>query len=502
MSEFESRRQIIPEILRLQEFVRKRGYNSREGVGLSEIFSLIYDSSIVKTSDIRGRPQPSQNFIDSKQDNMITNLNGENLPLFLFQLRNSEDPRVKRRYHKILRDFKEITDGLELDIVIHEKKIQAGEEAEIGIMPSQQPDYRTDAMRSLGIITKNKEITKHELILQVMKNDIPIPMELVAAGRFETLILLTAISGQENKIILLDEPAMNLHPTSQRRILQLIQDAISKNHNQIITITHSPYLVNPEHLRSVWKFTPGKDGTIIINLEEATRSLKNNEEQKIIQQFRNSDIRAILFQKGIILVEGPSDKVVIEKIDHFMSENDGAGAKIEENEWSIIDVGGKNSTVMFVNLLNRLSAPYAAILDYDALMFCGSKIKTNNKEITTSFVPYYIHQTTGLTANEMEMLEKLQESIQKHKIKKQNESKEELWYDENKLSLLVDMAKPRNILVLTKDLEGLLQNPVTPKDRKPLKALEAVNELISTNTIPMEFKSVIHFIKEFIISSK
>ncbi len=62
------------------------------------------------------------------------------------------------------------------------------------------------------------------------------------------------------------------------------------------------------------------------------------------------------------------------------------------------------------------------------------------------------------------------------------------------------MAKKHKIFVFQKDLEGSLQNKVTKKDSKPLKALEVVMEQIRNNKLSGEFYDLGAFLKEHVTS--
>lgn len=498
LDSFESRyQQTLPDLQQLRKFVLKIGHDGKAGMSFVEMISLIYNSSVVKTSDIRSRPTGSLNSVGAKtRGGKLVNLTGEDLPTILFSLRNSEEPSDKKRYNEILSEFKEIGNGIEFDIRIREKSTTVTKD-EIVILPQQE--RVVDESKIIGTRPRSEQIVENELVIGILKNGVSIPIEFSAAGRFETLVLLTALIGHKNKIILLDEPALNLHPILQKRMLRIINSAISKNNNQVITITHSPYLVDADDLGSMWKFTQGHEGTLVINIGKVIESIPKNEKKKVIKEFRKSDIRAILFQHGVILVEGPSDKVVIEKIDSYLSSKN-TGAHIEDNEWAVLDVGGKDSAPLIVNLLKNLEVPYAVVLDYDALMRCQKKIKTSNEEILTSSVPYYIFLTGRLKDDELNLLKNLQSKIQD--IVNNNDQEKHLWYQQSELPILIKLANSRNMFVFTSDLEGVLQNPTTKKESKPLKALERINELIDNDKFPVEFMSLMKFIGEIITPTR
>jgi len=69
-------------------------------------------------------------------------------------------------------------------------------------------------------------------------------------------ILYLFFENYKNKIILIDEPELSLHPSWQNKILQVYKKFADKNNCQIIIATHSPHIIgsaNPEYLRILKK---------------------------------------------------------------------------------------------------------------------------------------------------------------------------------------------------------------------------------------------------------
>ena len=82
----------------------------------------------------------------------------------------------------------------------------------------------------------------------------PIALEDRSKGfktQFSFNIIFNAATQLElkNAILLLDEPGLHLHASAQADFLQLIKDL--SEHNQIIYATHSPFLIDPNHLEIV-----------------------------------------------------------------------------------------------------------------------------------------------------------------------------------------------------------------------------------------------------------
>ncbi len=82
----------------------------------------------------------------------------------------------------------------------------------------------------------------------------PIALEDRSKGfktQFSFNIIFNAATQSELKdsVLLLDEPGLHLHASAQADFLQLIEDLTK--HNQIIYATHSPFLIDPNHLEIV-----------------------------------------------------------------------------------------------------------------------------------------------------------------------------------------------------------------------------------------------------------
>lgn len=57
-------------------------------------------------------------------------------------------------------------------------------------------------------------------------------------------------SQKERVVILLDEPALELHPRAQRDFLRFINERLAPKH-QVFYTTHSPFMIEPDHLERV-----------------------------------------------------------------------------------------------------------------------------------------------------------------------------------------------------------------------------------------------------------
>lgn len=467
--------------IKLMEFFG--GTNQTRQVNALDIIARIFDFSLVRTADLRSKPNSFLSFEDTVQTSSINmkNLGGETLPQILFQLRNSTKPHVRKKYNEIQNEFRNLCNGLEFDIGIRPKEFEIVDDTEV-IQPTS--DFRR---RSFSVNIENvqgkKTIIKNELVLQFVKENISIPVEHTAAGIFEILLLLTAIIGQEGKVILLDEPAVNLHPILQRKILEKIEKQIvKKKKNQVIIITHSPYLINPESINRVWRMYSTQLGSGFVNVGKTLGTLGKKDRISILKNLQYSDVRSIFFSKGVVLVEGPSDKLVIERVDRHLSSKN-MGSNLTENDWYVLEMNGKHSFRTYLNMAKKLTIQYIAVMDYDALMKCDKGEKIDNENVPISAIPQSLYLTKQLSTEQINQLKELSKSL------------ENSWYPHSKYHVLDKLAKDNHVFVFTKDLEGVLQTQISKKESKPLKNLNLILEKIANNDLPPEFEYMMEFIK-------
>lgn len=179
-------------------------------------------------------------------------------------------------------------------------------------------------------------------------------------------IVDTLYDSNDNDFIVIDEPELSLHPSLQRKLMQLILEYSATR--QIVISTHSPYLISWTSLtnggkisRTVKEFT----GTKIYELQHATAaailSLVNNLNNPHILGL---DAREIFFlEDKIILVEGQEDVIFLNLVfNHTGNQLNGdfygwgvGGADNTDKVVAILsDLGFKKVTVIFDNNKSQL----------------------------------------------------------------------------------------------------------------------------------------------------
>jgi predicted ATPase len=144
-------------------------------------------------------------------------------------------------------------------------------------------------------------------------------------------------------ILLLDEPGLNLHALAQADFLVYIRE-LSERH-QIIYTTHSPFMVDSEHLDDVRVVEDRvQDGTKI------TGELAGSSDESVfpLQAALGYSIAQNLFiAKKNILIEGPADLILLQHMGTLLE----ASGKQGLGDAILVPVGGLDKLTTFVALL-------------------------------------------------------------------------------------------------------------------------------------------------------
>jgi len=158
-----------------------------------------------------------------------------------------------------------------------------------------------------------------------------------------------------NFILLLDEPGLNLHAKAQTDMLDFIED-LSKEY-QIIYTTHSPFMIDPNHLERV-RTVSSVDGVSMIT--EAV--LENNYDALFpLQASIGYSISKDFFtSKKNLLVESPAELLILKTVSNILKLNKKKGLK---DEISIIPIGGLNKVAYFSALLRQGKLNFVCLLN-------------------------------------------------------------------------------------------------------------------------------------------
>jgi predicted ATP-dependent endonuclease of OLD family len=219
-----------------------------------------------------------------------------------------------------------------------------------------------------------------------------------------------------NLILLLDEPGLSLHAKAQNDFLRFIDDKVSSKH-QVLYSTHSPFMIDPNHLEFVRTVqdVDGK-GTIV-----SQDSLKNDADTVFpLQAALGYEIAQTLFiGPNCLLVEGPSDLIYLQLLSQLCVDESLSGL---DDNWVIVPVGGADKLSTFVSLLGSNQLNIVVLIDisgkdqqrisnlianshlkHDNLITIGDITESKNADLEDIFEPdFYLRLVNGAYEGELE----------------------------------------------------------------------------------------------------
>ncbi|MEI2760387.1 MAG: AAA family ATPase [Bacteroidia bacterium] len=199
-----------------------------------------------------------------------------------------------------------------------------------------------------------------DIRVKSQRHKITLPLDRRSKGFnwfFSFIIWFSKIQADKNSdyVLLLDEPGLNLHASAQADLLRFFDD-LSKKY-QIIYTTHSPFMVETEHLDRVRTCFETEEGTIISD------SIQEKDPNTLfpLQAALGYDIAQNLFvSKNNLLVEGPADLIYLTLISSILESEKRTFLK---DNITIVPVGGLDKVSTFISLLRGSKLNVACLLD-------------------------------------------------------------------------------------------------------------------------------------------
>lgn len=138
---------------------------------------------------------------------------------------------------------------------------------------------------------------------------------------FYLVFLVESELHHQNAILLLDEPGVTLHPLAQKDLFLFFEN-LAQN-NQILYTTHSPFMVDSNHLERVRSIYIDADGKTVASPDlRATERLRGkNQPQSIYPAHAALGLSVsdtLLINCNPVLVEGESDQVYLSALKNLL----------------------------------------------------------------------------------------------------------------------------------------------------------------------------------------
>ena len=182
---------------------------------------------------------------------------------------------------------------------------------------------------------------------------------------------------QSTIILAIEEPELYIHPQLCKLFFDVMKDFSETD--QVLYATHSPLFIDAFDYD---KISIVKKESIEIGTKIKTCSANafdDLDERKIFKGLTkfNPSINEMFFAKKVLVVEGPQDQIAVTTI---LQNEEMIINRIEELDWSIVVVGGKNSIPFFQRVLNSFDIPYAVLHDLDITDEMNSDDKETNEK--------------------------------------------------------------------------------------------------------------------------
>jgi energy-coupling factor transporter ATP-binding protein EcfA2 len=310
-----------------RRFFNLAGVRAQQGMTYDSqyLWKLLLEDTFVFTENVRAAPRMNVLARDLSTSNMEF-ATGSDLAVQLARLKNG-GAEERDQYERIQSTFNQLS-GKYFDVGIHRSDLRSTEDEE-----------RLD----LTLTTRTPHGDK--------------PLNRSGAGLTEMLYVSMAVSFK-NRVVLLDEPASNLHPGVQRNLLHLLESRLPE---QFFMTTHSANLIPTQITGNVVRLY--SEGAETKPAKVTVSEAPSNYVEAINKEMRgSSDARALPFNTGVILVEGPTETGALPSWWREVN-----GVSLDSRNITLYDVGGKSGFGKWMWYLSQLTVPWVVLCDGDAI---------------------------------------------------------------------------------------------------------------------------------------
>lgn len=250
---------------------------------------------------------------------------------------------------QIVENTLSVKDRTALSVSYRKLRERFSEEQNISTLNKQISEkYHDISDKSLSLNIEVSSKTNWETNFTTFFDDIPFSQ--IGKGEQSTFKIKLALSSQKDKcnVILIEEPENHL---SYANMSALIDDIIAlSSDTQVIITTHSTFVLNKLNLKKVILLQNGKK-TLLTDLQDDT--------VEYFEKMPGYDTLRLILAKKVILVEGPSDELIVQKL--YKQKH---GKLPIEDGVDVISVRG-TSFARFLEIAKNLGTKVVVVPDND-----------------------------------------------------------------------------------------------------------------------------------------
>ncbi len=290
----------------------------------------------------------------------------------------------------------------------------------------------------------------------------------VTIGLFDFYI--REVAHTSGSLLAIEEPELYLHPHGRRVISDRLNHFLDGGKNQVIATTHSSEFIVPvgEKLNVIAIQKIDEGGTKAKNI-----SFDPPKRKQILIRRENAEI---FFADAVILTEDL--KYVLEEVAKGYGEQKRLGENwLNENNVSVLNIGGKTDFWKYVEVLRELEIPYFVLPDFD---FIKEGLNSYFTELRESQGKIDALNTLKSQITFGKNIEEISEGADKKRAEKYMED-----------------LQGENIFTLTGELEDFYLSGKKPRFDKEQGVLETISKMIEEGGQISDFLNIDEFEKFF-----
>ena len=187
-----------------------------------------------------------------------------------------------------------------------------------------------------------------------------------------TIAMLSQLSTQGQRLIIVDEPENHLHPEAIHYIDRVLQK-LSEKH-QVLVSTHNPIFVNRNSISS----------NLIVDAGRARKATRIEEIRNTLGVVCSDNL---VDSDYVVIVEGPSDEEILKKC---ISEDAELVTFMQNKTLIIRSIGGTHNLKSEAYSLQQLCCNFMFVLDYDSAGKDAANILKSTLSIPEDKIRYFM----------------------------------------------------------------------------------------------------------------